>query len=458
MQDGLSSDEARPRGQVLFVDDDADVLQAAHLLLRRHSIGMSQARSPAEAWSALAAEPIDVVLLDLNFSRGATSGEDGLRLLTELKAHDPDAVVVVVTGHSGVNVAVAAMQAGATDFVTKPWSNARLVATLQSALELRRGRRETAALKAENAALTREVWGEDTRLLGASPAIARVRDLIRRAAPTDAPVLIYGEAGTGKSLMARMLHLRSARAGTAFVPVDLSVLDGPSMETALFGGGDATGAQPGALATARGGALFLDEVGALTGPVQARLLSAFQAHDIGAASKPSPGTDVRIVCATRRRRDELHGRGGLKHDLLYRLNTVEIFAPPLRERGDDALILAEHFLRMFSRRYGKPTRRLASEAAAAIVADPWPGDVRALRQAMERCVILAESDVYRLSDIPFTDRGDQDPHRKGPSLVETERAQVAAALKRNSFNVSHAARDLGLTRAALYRRMAKHGL
>ena len=442
-------------GRVLFVDDDPDVLQAAGLLLGRHGIAMSRARAPAEAWSALAAEPIDVVLLDLNFTRGATSGEDGLRLLAEIKAQDPDAVVVVVTGHSGVNIAVAAMQAGASDFVTKPWSNPRLIATLQGALALRRGRRETAALKAENAALSREVWGEETRLLGASPAIARVRDLIRRAAPTDAPVLVYGEAGAGKSLMARLLHLGSGRAAGAFVPVDLSALDGPSMEAALFGEGG--GVIGGALAAARGGTLVLDEVGALTGPVQARLLSAMQGRGGGGEEGRAAPLDVRLLCCTRRRREELHGRGGVRDDLLYRLNTVEIFAPPLRERGEDALLLAEHFLRLFARRYAKPARPLAPEAADAILADPWPGDVRALRQAMERCVILAEGDTYAAADIPFTGRGEGDP-RKGPGLVETERALVAAALKRHSFNVSHAARELGLTRAALYRRMAKHGL
>ena len=457
MQTGLSSESSAPAGQVLFVDDDPDVLQAAGLLLNRHGIAMSAARAPAEAWSALAAEPIDVVLLDLNFTRGATSGEDGLRLLAEIKAQDPDAVVVVVTGHSGVNIAVAAMQAGASDFVTKPWSNPRLIATLQGALALRRGRRETAALKAENLALSREVWGDETRLLGASPAIAGVRDLIRRAAPTDAPVLVYGEAGAGKSLMARLLHLGSGRAAGAFVPVDLSVLDGRAMEAALFGEGEGVGVTGGALAAARGGTLVLDEIGALTGPVQARLLSAMQGRGGGAEEGRSALLDVHILCCTRRRREELHGRGGVRDDLLYRLNTVEIFAPPLRERGEDALLLAEHFLRVFARRYGKPARPLAPEAADAILADPWPGDVRALRQAMERCVILAEGETYGVSDIPFTGRGEGDL-RKGPGLVETERALVAAALKRRSFNVSHAARELGLTRAALYRRMAKHGL
>jgi DNA-binding NtrC family response regulator len=212
-------------GHILFVDDDADVLKAADLLLTRHGLRMTGVREPNALWSVMAAEPVDVILLDLNFSRGAVSGEEGFRRLHEIMAHDPDAVVVVVTGHSGVNVAVAAMRAGASDFVTKPWSNARLIATLETALELRRRRREATALKAENAALHREVWGQsdgwdaESVLLGDSPAIERARDLIRRAAPTDAPVLIYGPPGTGKSLMARGLHRHSPRANGPFVPV-----------------------------------------------------------------------------------------------------------------------------------------------------------------------------------------------------------------------------------------------
>jgi DNA-binding NtrC family response regulator len=449
------------------------VLKAAELLLTRHGLRMTGVRDPNALWSVLAAAPVDVILLDLNFSRGAVSGEEGFRRLGEIMAHDPDAVVVVVTGHSGVNVAVAAMRAGASDFVTKPWSNARLVATIETALELRRRRREAAALKAENAALHREahggVWGQgggwdaESVLLGDSPAIGRVRDLIRRAAPTDAPVLIYGEPGTGKSLMARGLHRQSARAAGPFVPVDLGVLAAAEMETALFGDLGRGGTVAGAFADARGGCLFLDEIGALTAPLQARLLAVLETGRITPPGLERPvAMDVRLVTATRRKREDLHGRGGLRADLLYRLNTVEIFAPPLRERGDDALLLAEHFLRLFAHRYGRPARPLSPEAAEAIAQDPWPGDVRALRQAMERCVILAEGERYEAADIPFTEPASADaapaPTRASLNLVESERALVAAALKRNSFNVSQAAKQLGLTRAALYRRMAKHGL
>lgn len=445
-------------------------------MLTRHGLRMTGVRDPNALWSVLAAEPVDVILLDLNFSRGAVSGEEGFRRLNEIMAHDPDAVVVVVTGHSGVNVAVAAMRAGASDFVTKPWSNARLVATLETALELRRRRREATALKAENAALHREAhgeaWGEargqgdgwdaESVLLGDSPAIGRVRDLIRRAAPTDAPVLIYGEPGTGKSLMARGLHRQSARAAGPFVPVDLGVLAAAEMDTALFGDLGRGGTVAGAFADARGGCLFLDEISALPPPLQARLLGVLETGRITPPGLERPAAvDVRLVTATRRKREELHGRGGLRSDLLYRLNTMEIFAPPLRERGDDALLLANHFLRLFAHRYGRPARPLSPEATEAIAHDPWPGDVRALRQAMERCVILAEGERYEMADIPFTEpaaEGAVAPARASLNLVDSERALVAAALKRNSFNVSQAAKQLGLTRAALYRRMAKHGL
>jgi DNA-binding NtrC family response regulator len=427
-------------GHILFVDDDEDILKAARLALGRHGVRVTTARHPAEAWSVLAAEPVDVVLLDLNFSRGATTGDEGFQCLTDIVAQDPDAVVVVVTGHSGVNIAVAAMRAGASDFVMKPWRNDRLVATIQVALDLRRRRREGArgagAFQDGGAAI-----------LGDSPAIQRVRALIRRAAPTDASALIHGEAGTGKSLMARAIHLQSARAEGPFTPVDFGNLSEDAAASALFGD-DRT---PGALAQARGGTLFLDEVGEVAPPLQARLLAALD---------QSATVEMRIVSATRRRREALRGREGLRDDLLFRLNTVEIFAPPLRERGGDTLILAEHFLRLFALRHGRPSRALSPEAAVAIAEHPWPGDVRVLRQAMERCVIFSEGGRHELADIPLFEPTEDGAAPPPPNLdhARSERALIAQALKKNAFNVSHAARQLGLTRAALYRRMAKHGL
>jgi DNA-binding NtrC family response regulator len=452
-----SPSSAEEPGHILFVDDDEDVLKAASLLLGRHGLRVTTARNPAEAWSALAAGPADVVLLDLNFSRGATSGEEGFQCLADLVAADPDAVVVVVTGHSGVNIAVAAMRAGASDFVMKPWRNERLVETLRAAVALRRRRRDSLALKDSAALATAELGEAGAPLLGESQAIQRIRALIRRVAPTDASVLIYGDAGCGKSLIARSVHLQSARASRPFVPVDLSSLGDEEMTEVLFG----TPAADGALAAAAGGTLFLDEVGALIPRLRTRLLAVLETRRFLRPGDDRPATfDTRIVSASRRRRDTLKGRGGLGDDLLVRLNTVEITIPPLRERGADVLLLAEHFLRLFALRYGKPVKTLAPDAAEAITDHLWPGDVRALRQAMERCVIFSEGGRYEAADIPFRDPIEDGPlsARASPNLAQSERAIIAQALKRNAFNVSHAARQLGLTRAALYRRMAKHGL
>jgi DNA-binding NtrC family response regulator len=397
------------------VDDDADVQQAARLFLGRHRFSVSTAAQPAQIWTVLAGAPVDVIVLDLNFSRGAVSGAEGFACLAEIMAHDPHAVVVVVTGHSGINIAVQAMRAGAADFIMKPWNNARLLATLDAALDLRRRR-------VNGAGVIADIGGpDDDILLGESAAMERVRELIRRAAPTQASVLILGEAGTGKSLVARTLHRQSSRAAGPFVRLDLPAL---TDEDALEG-----------LADARGGTLVLDEVCALSPPLQSRLLTLLDAGHIQA----------RLVATTRRPRSEL----GLREDLLVRLNTVEIALPPLHTRGDDAAGLAEHFLRAFAHRHGRPQKPLSPEALDVIVKTRWPGDVRGLRQAMERCVIFADGDRYEPDDIhgALASR-DLSPPEPSASLTETERALVTAALKRASFNVSHAAKALGLTRAA----------
>lgn len=441
----LSSGQPLNSGRILFVDDDEDVLKAAALTLGRQGLQVTTARSVAEAWSALAVAPVDVILLDLNFSRGATDGEEGIRCLAEILVQDPDAVVVVVTGHSGVNIAVTAMRAGASDFVMKPWRNERLAETLQTAVQLRRRRREARAAARDRT--PEEVREGDAAMLGQSPAVERVRAVVSRIAPTDAPVLILGEAGTGKSLIARTIHRRSGRADRPFVTVDFGSLGEEAASAALFG----REGWGGALAEAFGGVLVLDEVGEMTPSTQARLLAVLENQQ---------AADLRLLSTTRRRRETLRGKGGLRDDLLVRLDTVEIFAPPLRERGGDVLILAEHFLRVFAQRYDKPLGVLTPDAAAAIAEHAWPGDVRALRQAMERCVIFAEGGRYELSDVPMNDpaSGDGPAPRPTLNLARSERALIAEALRKNAFNVSHTAKQLGITRAALYRRMAKHGL
>jgi len=420
MVEGLSSES----GRILFVDDDRDVLISAKVLLERTGFRLVTAQSPAEAWSQLAGGPIDVILLDLNFARGATSGAEGFEWLAEIRAHDPDAVVVVVTGHSGINIAVAAMKAGASDFVMKPWNNPRFLETLRAAVALRRqrvGGQEAPALD------------DDLLIVGDSPPMKRIRDLVSRVAPTGAPVLIHGEAGTGKGLIARVLHARSGRAGP-LISLDVRGL-----------GADAAEAVARAADEARGGTLFLDEVAELPPAAQARLLGLL-----------ASGPDLRLAASTR---GGAQGLAGLRDDLLARLNTVEVFLPRLDQRGEDLPLLLEHFVRLFARRYGRPPKPVDPLVFDFLQVQAPPGQVRGLRQAAERAVVLSAGDILAPSDFaaPAQNAG---AAGAAPdfNLARSERAIVEAALKRHAHNVSHAARELGLTRAALYRRMVKHGL
>jgi DNA-binding NtrC family response regulator len=422
MGEGLSSES----GTVLFIDDDVDVLAAARVLLARNGFRMFTAQSPAAAWSVLAAEAVDVILLDLNFSRGATSGVEGFEWLSEIRAQDPDAIVVVVTGHSGVNIAVAAMKAGASDFVMKPWNNNRLLETLSAARALRAHRRAAG----DSAAIV----DEDLLMVGESPAIQRVRDRINRTAPTGAAVLLLGEAGSGKSLVARLLHVRSARAERPFVRLDVRGLVPETSATALAH----------AASEADGGTLFLDEVTVLPGAAQGELLALIEAS-----------ADLRLVSATRDGADRLTG---LRDDLRAHLDTVEIVLPPLAERGDDAVLLAQHFERLFAHRYNRPSRPFTADAIQRLKNQPPDGGVRGLRQAVERAVVLGEGDSLSAADLAppaVTVRG---VAVSDLNLARSEKAVVEAALKRHAHNVSQAAKELGLTRAALYRRMVKHGL
>ncbi len=416
--------KSRESPSVLFIDDDPDIVKAARMLLTRENMHVTSAESPDAAWPLLAAGDFDVILLDLNFARGQTSGREGFAMLDQLIAADRDAVVVVVTGHSGINIAVQAMRAGASDFVIKPWNNERLIATVQRAADLRRARAQAAP---DISATT-----EDRLLLGEDAAIVRARDTIARVAPTGAAVLILGPAGSGKSLAARALHHASELAEQPLVtlPVGASLSQGDIADAAR---------------RAQGATLLIEDVGDLDAALQPVLADAI--------------SDVRVIATSREGRAGLRGR--LDEDLLYRLNTIEIALPPLGQRGDDVLLLARHFLALFAGRHGRPAKALTDEAANAIAADSWPDDVRGLRQAMERAVLLGTGDAHDVEDFAFSI--DDDDHRPRAiavdlNLTRSEKILVEAALKRHGFNVTRAAADLGLTRAALYRRMEKYGL
>jgi DNA-binding NtrC family response regulator len=420
---------------ILFVDDDADILQAAALLLPRRGFNLHCAGSPDEAWSMLAAEMPDVILLDLNFRRGATSGDEGLALLKALIDHDPTLVIVVVTGHSGINIAVAAMRAGAADFVMKPWNNERLVATLNDAVALRRSRIMPRSEAAPGLV-------DESVVIGHSPAMRQIQDVIRRAAATDAPILLFGGAGTGKTLLAQTVHRQSPRAAAA-----CTIIDMPTARAA----GEAAFESEISAADPRG-TLVLEDIGALDMPTQLRLSAILAA---------TPGR--RLVATTRLSREAVRD-GALHPGLLYRLNIIELALPRLHDRGDDVAVLAAHYLRLFARRYGKPLRLLTQDAIDALSAYEWPGNVRELRQYMERAVVLAQGTCpISAADVPLPARLGQSVPAPTPgdgdlNLARAEKSVVETALRRHGFNVSQAARELGVTRATLYRRMARHGL
>ena len=461
----------KPYSRCLVVDDDPDILLSARLLLRDMFGEVSTFQTPEEALEAMDGERPDVILLDANFGRGATNAAEGFHWLAEILKRDPEAVVVMITAHGGIQIAVEAMKRGATDFVSKPWSNERLLATVRTAAALRNSREEAVTERKRAVAVTAPAAGGETPLLGKSPGIARVYSLIDRAGPTEANVLILGENGTGKELVAREIHRKSRRADQVLVSVDLGAVAENLFESELFGHvkgafTDARGDRIGRLQAANGGTLFLDEVGNLPLHLQPKLLTALEQRQVTpvGANKPVP-IDVRVIAATNLPPERLSDESFFRQDLLFRLNTVEIDLPPLRERREDILLLVEHFVGLYSKKYGKPARKLPDHVAAALVAYDWPGNVRALRHAAERAVILAGDGEFAVED--FSLSRNSAPRMSTPAstsipddlnLDRAEKHMVEAALKKHAYNISLAAAELGLTRASLYRRMEKHGL
>jgi len=449
---------------VLVVDDNEDILHAARLLLKRHFASVHTLSDPVQLAAAMRKTGADVVLLDMNFAAGADSGAEGMAKLSEVLAVDPQAVVVMVTAHSDVELAVEAMKKGAADFVTKPWENERLVATLMAALNLRRSRLEAADLRQRNNGLAAATHME-SGMIGTSAAMLKVFGAIRRTAPTDANVLILGENGTGKELAAREIHRLSHRANEVFLRVDIGALSPQLFESELFGHRrgaftDAKQDRTGFFRAATGGTLFLDEIGNVPLNLQTKLLTALERREVVpvGAEKPEP-IDVRLICATNLVPERLADENLFRQDLLYRINTVEITLPPLRERREDIPFLLAHYAAHYSQKYNLPPKRLSAPLIDKLTAWPWPGNVRALRHAVERAVILSDGDMLGPADFPLAET-ERDMHAPSDStrLDEVEKAAILRALERHKNNVSRAAEALGLTRASLYRRMEKYGL
>ena len=467
---------AAKSGAILIVDDDEDILTAGRLLLRRHYERVDTCSDPAEIPRLMAETNYSAFLLDMNFGPGESTGDQGFHWLGEILGIDPDAVVVLITAHGGVDVAVKAMKVGATDFIAKPWQNEKVVATLSAAVKLSESRSEARRLRRANTALVAAASSSTHAMLGQSPALRSVLSMIERAAPTDANVLILGENGTGKELAARALHQQSSRRDGVFMTVDLGAVPETLFESELFGHvkgafTDAKQDQMGRFQASDGGTLFLDEVGNLPPHQQAKLLSVLEQRQVTPVGsvKPVP-IDVRVIAATNLPKSELSNEDRFRQDLLFRLNTVEIVMPPLRDRPEDIPVIAEHYAELYARKYGKVPKAFSDPAMRAIVGYHWPGNVRALRHAVERAVILSGdgdflADDFQLDDTysTSTTRSATDgrpPADEAPELnLETlEKRAIEQALQHNRYNISHAAKDLGLTRGALYRRMEKHGL
>ena len=457
------------KGTVLVVDDKPDVLAAIRLLLEEHVDVVHTARDPAAIPSLLQDTAYDAVLLDMNFTQDASSGREGFAWLRNLQLIDPSVAVVLITAYGDVEKAVRAMKEGATDFITKPWQNEKLVATVTNAVRLRRSREEAERLRRRQERLAEDLDGPFQEMVGASPAMRRVFETVEKVAATDASVLILGENGTGKELVARALHRGSLRAGEIFVSVDLGALPPTLFESELFGHtkGAFTGAEadrPGRFEVASGGTLFLDEIGNIPPELQVKLLTVLQRREVTrVGSSQAMGVDVRLVAATNRPVHAMAREGAFRQDLLYRVNTVEIRLPPLRERGDDVLALAHHFLRVYAGKYRKPVQRISDAALAKLGGYAWPGNVRELMHAVERAVILSESDALHPADFALAAPEPPPPSSEGVDfdsldLDTLERAAVRKALSKHGGNVSHAASELGISRKALYRRIEKYGL
>ncbi len=452
---------ANNAASILILDDDPDVACAAQLLLRRLHGKVATLNDPAGLAAVLASGVPDVVLLDLNFTPGRIDGAQGLAVLDQLRAQARPPAVIALTAYADVPLAVEALKRGASDFITKPWDNARLVAAVDNALARRAGAPS----------------GATTALMGESMAMREVKAMVAGVGPTEANVMILGENGVGKELVARAIHAQSRRAGATFLAIDMGALPESTFESELFGHRkgaftDARSDRAGRFQAARGGSLFLDEIGNMALAGQAKLLTALERREVmPLGADRAEAIDVRIISATNLDEARLFDAAVFRPDLLFRLNTIVIRVPPLRERRDDIPALLGHLLALYQHQYARPARMLADGALDRLCRYDWPGNVRALRHACERAVILGCEPQYGYGDFGLSDSnpaalvgfgaGALKPTKAAPETFQLgalERDTIAAALDQAKGNISHAAKMLGVSRAALYRKLGKHGI
>jgi len=458
---------SKRHGRVLVVDDDGDVLVAARLLLKKQFAIVQTETKPENLKDLLSESHWDVILLDMNFSPGTNTGREGMQWLETILQIEPGAVVIMMTAYGDVDTAVSAIRQGATDFVLKPWQNEKMLATITAATRLADSRTEIERLRSRQQVIV-EASSSSAPMIGRSPAMQKVFALLHKAAPTDANVLITGENGTGKELVARELHRQSHRGDEVLLAVDLGSIPDTLFESELFGHvkgafTDASKDRTGRFQAASSGTLFLDEIGNLPLHLQSKLLSALEQRQVTpVGSDRAVAIDVRLICASNRPLRDMVDDGTFREDLLYRINTVEVPLPALRQRDGDIPPLLEHFAEIYARKYGHARKRFSAGALKRLQECPWPGNVRELRHAVERAVIMSEGPVLDAADFLMeSTRVSSDRPLSGPQnlkLDAVERQAIMTALDQHRGNISHAAKALGITRTSLYRRMEKHGL
>ena len=453
-------------GKILAVDDNEDILFALKLLLKNNVELIVTLNNPDRIPELMGKEDFDVILLDMNFTKDAISGQEGFDWLEKIMEIDKDAVVVFITAYGDAEKAVKAMKSGATDFVLKPWQNEKLLATISSSVKLRRSRRETDTLRSKQKELSAVLDQPFADFIGNSPEMQKVFSTIQKVASTDANILILGENGTGKELVARALHRNSLRKDEVFISVDLGSITETLFESELFGyekGAftDAKKDKPGRFEVASGGTLFLDEIGNLSMQFQTKLLTVLERREVVrvGATKPKP-IDVRLICATNNNVHQMVSENSFRQDLLYRINTVEIHLPPLRERTGDITLLANHYIKIFTKKYKKNIKGVSTAAVKMLNQYSWPGNVRELQHAIERAIILTDSDILQPDDFILTSQTGKstDLDISTYNLDDIEKHVIQKVLKQYQGNISQAASELGITRTSLYRRMEKYDL
>lgn len=454
-------------GKILIVDDNEDLLFAAKMLLKKYAKEVTIEKDPRRIPFLVNNNNYDVILLDMNFTEDTTSGKEGFHWLKQIKEIDPKAVVILITAFGDVEMAVQALKEGATDFILKPWQNEKLLATLSAASRLKQSYDQVDNISQKSRQLLADMKKPFSEIIGQSSSMKNIFSIIDKVAQTDANVLILGENGTGKELIARAIHDRSLRKDEIFVGVDMGAITETLFESELFGHKrgaftDAKEDRAGRFEVADKGTLFLDEIGNLSMPLQSKLLTVLQKREVTRiGTNKSIPVDIRLISATNMKVHDMVMENTFRQDLLYRVNTVEIFLPPLRERQDDIPLLANHFLKSYSKKYRKDFTGFRPAALQLLQGYSWPGNIRELQHAIERAIIMAEGneldsrDFFFLSSKPTAEKVN---HNASLNLDEVEKNVIQKAIDKNGGNISKAAKELGLTRASLYRRLEKYGL